>query len=100
MTHPNDAMPLDALVQVCGHFSTEQGRQGYGCTHPDQEEKDEDGKGSCFGRSCPVASGMAENEPLDRIELISRDYDLDRIDWSDTWMLVHEENLLKRVRSI
>lgn len=47
-------MMLDELVRKCGYFTDDLERP-YGCDHPEQEEEDGDGRGSCHGYSCPIA---------------------------------------------
>lgn len=52
---------IDELVCKCGHFNSETNvNNGYGCNHPEQEEKEKDWdgniQGKCYSFSCPLAS--------------------------------------------
>lgn len=95
--HPNEVISLDHLVERCGYFSFDHSN-GYGCKHPEQQDVDENGRGSCYAHSCPVACRLYANEPLDLQELAKRD--IDNLDLEgENWMLIHDENLLKAVRT-
>jgi hypothetical protein len=54
-TKKGELITRDALVQVCGFFTSDtETFGGYGCLHPDQESRDRDtGEGQCDG--CPIA---------------------------------------------
>lgn len=99
---PRDVQYLDWLVGHCGHF-TVMHANGFGCTHPDQEQQDEDGQGSCFSSSCPVACRLLpDHERLDVKELEWRGWSDDEIEGvteESDLMLIHDENLLKKVRA-
>jgi protein gp37 len=56
---------IDTLTTECGYFERSEINGGYGCNHPDQEEK-ENGCGKCYDFSCPIASRLEPSEPLDQ----------------------------------
>ena len=94
-------MHMDELCDRCGYFESDtEANSGYGCNHPDQEERvdkdeaesmedpKEEGQGKCFGSSCPIASTLSPNdEPEDR------KYFGDEDEWKcmtdEDWMLIH-----------
>jgi len=59
---------IDNVTEKCGYFTTETTvNNAYGCTHPEQEEQDEDfctGKmhGKCYCFSCPLGSEADEQD--------------------------------------
>ena len=55
---------IDSLCSHCGHFEVSDVNGGYGCKHPDQEEK-EGNKGKCYAFSCPLGGRLEPTEPLD-----------------------------------
>ncbi len=72
---------FDEFAYMCQYFTSETAvNNGYGCTHPEQEETDPDrengGKehGKCYDFSCPLCL-MAEEEDFDPAQ--HPDYDLD-----------------------
>lgn len=64
---------IDEMTSICGYFTGETTvNNGYGCTHPDQEEKDEDcntGKehGKCYCFSCPLGN-EADLEDMKKLD--------------------------------
>ena len=54
MTYRRKAIPFDMFAGNCKYFDSDADvNNGYGCSHPEQEEKQE-GKGCCFCFSCPL----------------------------------------------
>lgn len=92
---PSDVLYLDALVERCGHFTTD-APGGYGCRHPEDEGR------RCFAWSCPVACQLLPSyEPLDVEELAVRGWSqgaIDDVTEESLLMLVHEEALLRVLR--
>ncbi|MHA1285773.1 MAG: hypothetical protein ACTSPB_00090 [Candidatus Thorarchaeota archaeon] len=88
------AIMLNMLAQRCGYFKCGDVNNGYGCTHPDQEETQEfEGveHGCCFSWSCPIAVSLNPcEEPLDR-EYFEEDEQENWVEGDDDmdWMLVH-----------
>lgn len=73
MTFKRKAVPFDTFVGGCNYFdSNSDVNNGYGCTHPEQEEKQE-GKGCCFCFSCPLGT-PADEESFEEPD----------IDWNGT----------------
>ncbi len=67
------AVPFDTFVGGCNYFdSNSDVNNGYGCTHPEQEEKQK-GKGCCFCFSCPLGT-PADEESFEEPD----------IDWNGT----------------
>lgn len=56
---------IDSLASECGFFEKSEVNGGYGCNHPEQEEK-ENGCGKCYDFSCPIAARLEPSEPLDK----------------------------------
>ena len=68
MTFKRKAVPFDTFVGGCNYFdSNSDVNNGYGCTHPEQEEKQK-GKGCCFCFSCPLGT-PADEESFEEPEL-------------------------------
>ena len=60
MTFKRKAVPFDTFVGGCNYFDGNSDvNNGYGCTHPEQEEKQK-GKGCCFCFSCPLGTPADE----------------------------------------
>lgn len=73
MTFKRKAVPFDTFVGGCNYFdSNSDVNNGYGCTHPEQEEKQK-GKGCCFCFSCPLGT-PADEESFEEPD----------IDWNGT----------------
>ena len=73
MTFKRKAVPFDTFVGGCDYFdSNSDVNNGYGCTHPEQEEKQK-GKGCCFCFSCPLGT-PADEESFEEPD----------IDWNGT----------------
>ena len=94
---PGVPIHLDDLVRVCGHFESETGvNNGYGCTHPEQEEQQpgEGGKphGSCFAHSCPVACALHPEDEAEDKAILNAAFGASPVsEWSnDGWMLPYE----------
>lgn len=64
---------LEEVKEGCNYFdSNSDVNNGYGCTHPEQEEKQK-GKGCCFCFSCPLGT-PADEESFEEPD----------IDWNGT----------------
>ncbi len=94
----NVVIHLDTLVMWCGWFTNDvETNNGYGCTHPKQEdtETNSEGKeeGRCFPFSCPIASELyPSKEPLNRGYFPdATKEELDRGDYDDGYMLVWDK---------
>lgn len=73
MTFKREAVLFDMFVGGCNYFdSNSDVNNGYGCTHPEQEEKQK-GKGCCFCFSCPLGT-PADEESFEEPD----------IDWNGT----------------
>lgn len=60
MIFKRKAVPFDTFVGGCNYFDGNSDvNNGYGCTHPEQEEKQK-GKGCCFCFSCPLGTPADE----------------------------------------
>lgn len=57
MIKKGEVVHIDQLVRECGWFQGgTEANNGYGCSHPCQEERDgETNQGCCFAFSCPLA---------------------------------------------
>lgn len=67
------AVLFDQFAYECKYFDGESdANNGYGCDHPEQEEKEDD-LGCCFCFSCP------RGFPADKEDFENKD-----IDWGDT----------------
>lgn len=99
----NKAMLFDDLVMKCPYTCVSSANNGYGCLHPQQEEKAVHGQfteGLCYCFSCPLGHA-AEQEDYD-----DEEYKKD-IDWSEFFdegedadigedeFIIVRENLLK-----
>jgi len=52
---------IDSLVRQCGYFYCGEVNNGYNCTHPKQEEK-QNGEGCCYAWSCPLGYEADEED--------------------------------------
>lgn len=60
MAFKRKAIPFDTFVRNCDYFNGNANvNNGYGCMHPEQEEKQHD-EGCCFCFSCPL--GVSADE--------------------------------------
>jgi hypothetical protein len=81
-------LPLAELVTRCGYFTSETPvNNGYGCWHPDQEERRGDGPGSCYSFSCPLAAALSTHEPGDVALMRAAGYEDDEWSNDDDFML-------------
>ncbi|NCB43277.1 MAG: hypothetical protein EOM59_11735 [Clostridia bacterium] len=56
---------VDELTKICGHFFCGDSNNGYSCSHPEQEEQDEE-EGCCFGWSCPLGFSADKEDFKDK----------------------------------
>lgn len=86
MTTEDDRLYLiDDLARICGFFHGDvDANNGYGCDHPDQEEREE-GIGCCFAMSCPLGFNLDPTDPEDAVLLAARN-----ADGSEDYVLLHE----------
>lgn len=69
MTFKRKAVPFDTFVGGCNYFdSNSDVNNGYGCTHPEQEEKQK-GKGCCF--CFPVHLGLQQMRKASRNQILT-----------------------------
>lgn len=78
---------FEEFAYVCPYFTSQTAvNNGYGCTHPEQEETDPDSEnggiehGKCYDFSCPLCL-TTEEEDFDNN--LHPDYDLDGLDKDD-----------------
>lgn len=88
---------FDSFVSSCKFFTSEFSvNNGYGCTHPKQEEtdKDEEGieRGKCYCHSCPFGL-EADKEDVDNPDIDWGDIDPREECFSDTGYFVEGEYL-------
>lgn len=62
-----DIIPIEELIEVCGHFEWDTNiNNGYGCRHRSNEDKITDDKGrklaNCYSFTCPIACEICTYE--------------------------------------
>ena len=98
-TKRGELIPLHALVQVCGFFTSDtETFGGYGCLHPEQESRDpETNEGQCDG--CPIAWRLCPDQEEEDAALMIAD-GLDPDNGDGEWHCMNDDlSKLKRTET-
>ena len=86
-------LEINALANICGYFEGSEVNNGYGCNHPDQEEK-----GKCYAFSCPLSIQPDEKdlkkyskEDYEDFKVFGKNYDL---------VMVSDKKIIKNLEKI
>lgn len=81
---------LNDFTRVCGHFAGIAAADGYGCHHPENDERIEDelvdgtpiSVGHCLACNCPLANELqGEDDERDAAILLAAGLDAGSIEW-------------------